>query len=1069
MTGTLSSPVLVGRAGELEALHAALGRASDGSPSILIVAADAGMGKSRLIAEFRTRAGDAGARVFVGSCVDMGGEGAPYGPFADALRVLALEMPPEELVELLGPTLPELAAFAPGFARGLTGEAASALGEDAASSVDDETRLFELALAVVERLSVDRPLVFVLEDVHWIDPASADLLVFLARNLKRERVLIVATVRIDDLTRGHPLLARLAEIERGSHVERIDLQPLDFDEQRQQLTAILGRRPARDLVERIHGRSAGNPFFAEELLAVETSNVVVEPGPARETLAHGRARTAGDRPDTAVPRALSDVLLARVAALPDVARRALRVVAVAGIAADDRLIAAVLGLPEDELLDGLREAVDRHVVEIDESRGTYRFRHALLSEVVDADLLPGERRRLHASVAEWLTRPDRGPDERPGETIAEVARHWGLADRSPEALAASVEAAKSATSLYANADAYRHYHRALSLWDRVPDAADRAGMDEVELLRLTARAAEGAGFVDRAAELASTALAILGDGADPTRAGMLHSRLALYLWLNGDWPSSIEEHRRAVALVPAEPPTTERAQVLGGLASALMAGAHYRECREILEEALDTLRQAGTTEGQARLLNTLGVVLTGLGDIDGGVANLQEAVDRAMRDGPLDTLLTAQYNLAFVLTQADRLDEALDSAMSGIATSKRAGLERSNGAGLRANAGDILYRLGRWDEADALTLEAVDLDAETTGSIWLHDTRVLVHAARGDLAEAQAEMATSIHLAVDEIEPDVRAYQLQAEAELALAEGRPADALRAMEASLAEFAGSDEVLLMAPLVVTAMNAAADLADHGRAWRSEEEVRIARSAAERVLAFARGLVAPDEDVVRAAPATRGGARKGPKPASAGDAGPRVRTGSLIAALATAEAEWTRVEGPSDHAAWLRAAEAWDAIPMPYPAARARARAGEALLLARGSRVDATDCLRAAREAAAELGARPLLESIDGVARRARLDLGTGIPVMDEAAGTAEERRAAEPARSPAEVLGLSAREWEVLELVAAGRSNAEIAETLFISPKTASVHVTHILDKLGVNNRVEAATIAVRVGAGSAED
>jgi DNA-binding NarL/FixJ family response regulator len=150
-------------------------------------------------------------------------------------------------------------------------------------------------------------------------------------------------------------------------------------------------------------------------------------------------------------------------------------------------------------------------------------------------------------------------------------------------------------------------------------------------------------------------------------------------------------------------------------------------------------------------------------------------------------------------------------------------------------------------------------------------------------------------------------------------------------------------------------------------------------------------------------------------------------------------------------------------MPYPVAKARARAGEAILLARGPRDRATELLRAARSSAVVLGARSLVERIDAIARRARIDPGdrAAVPVEGVPAG-----EAVEVGRTPAEVLGLSSREWEVLELVAAGRSNAEIAETLFISPKTASVHVTHILDKLGVSNRVEAATIAVRVGAGA---
>jgi len=229
-----------------------------------------------------------------------------------------------------------------------------------------------------------------------------------------------------------------------------------------------------------------------------------------------------------------------------------------------------------------------------------------------------------------------------------------------------------------------------------------------------------------------------------------------------------------------------------------------------------------------------------------------------------------------------------------------------------------------------------------------------------------------------------------------------------------------------------MTAAADLAASGRAFR--DDARVARAEAAG---------ATFQEQVR----TMSGAA--------------VETPSVQAAFAMIAAEATRLAGASDAVAWQAAAAAWDAVPMPYPASRARFRASEAILLVRGPRDAAADLLRSAHAGAVALGASGLQGEIEAVASRARVDLGGGAAqVIDEPTKPA----ATEAQRGPAEILGLSAREWEVLELVAAGRSNGEIAEALFISPKTASVHVTHILDKLGVNSRVEAATIAVRVGA-----
>jgi DNA-binding CsgD family transcriptional regulator/tetratricopeptide (TPR) repeat protein len=1039
MPGTLSSPVLVGRAAELAALDVALRRAEAGTPTIILIGGDAGLGKSRLVEEFAIGARGSGARVLVGGCVDLGGEGVPYGPFLEALRALGRELPAEELAALLGDVGLEIVAVAPGFERFLamadgapppdpaTGPGAPATGPAAspAGSSMDQARLFELSLALTDRLSSDRPLVLVLEDFHWSDPASRDLLAYLARNLRHGRVVVIATFRSDDLERGHPLLARLAEIGRFPGVERLELRPLNLAEQREQLAAILGRKPARGVVERIHARAEGNPFFAEEIVASRSGSDETDPG--------------------AIPRSLRDILIGRVARLSEDAQRVLGAVAVAGSRADEALLATVIDLPDGALVEAIREAVARHVLEVDDGAGTYRLRHALLTEVVYADLLPVERRRLHAAVAGWLAEEVAGEGAgargRRG-TAAELAHHWFAADNLPESLRASVEAAEAATAVHAHADALRHLQRAIELWARVADPAELTGIDRASLFDRAALAADRDGRGSLAVEFARAMLASIDESTEPILAGVMRSKLAFYLWTTGQTQASVAEYRAAVELVPAEPPSVERARVLGGLAATLPAAGRYRESREITEEALGTLRAAGSHEGEPRLLNLLGMDLVGLGDIDAGLDHLRVAVRIARETGALESQIGAQHNLAFFLSQTDRFEEGLRVAMDALATATRVGLERRYGAGLRASAGDILMRSGRWDEADQMTAEGRDGGEDTSGAIYLRATRVLFLTARGESEAAAAELAGAEELATGDIDPDVQAYLLQATAELALHDNRPADALRAVEQALAEFAGSDEMLLVAPLLVVGMTAAADLADHGRAFRDPAAVAAAQAAAEALIDQARTLAAGN-------------------PAGA------TLTPSVGAAVATVEAERTRLDGRSEADAWRQAAAAWDAVHMPYPAAQARARAGEAVLLARGPRDDAASLLRDAHAAASDLGAVPLQNAIEAIATRSRILLE--VPATVPAHPAEEPPVVAPDATNPAKILGLSAREWEVLELVAAGRSNAEIAETLYISPKTASVHVTHILDKLGVNNRVEAATIAVRVGAGQLPD
>lgn len=1037
MPGARSSSILVGRAGELALVDGALQRVAGGEPMVVLIGGDAGVGKTRLVDEFGDRARRDGAWVLTGGCLDLGGDGIPYGPFLEALRALGETLPPDALGTLLGETGRELVAVAPGFARFLDapGEQAGRRATDgsvATPGAADQARLFELTLALLDRLSADRPLILVLEDLHWSDPATGDLLVFLVRNLRRGRVLLIGTFRSDDLELGHPLLVRLAEMGRNRNVERIDLRPLDLAEQRQQLTAIVGRRLPRGVAERIHARAEGNPFFAEELLASDEE--------AAGTEGTGLAVAAA----AALPASLHDILAGRIATLAPDSRRVMRVAAVAGARTDDVLLTAVAGLTPDALEAATRDVVTRHFLEVDPHSDRYRFRHALLAEVVVADLLPGERRRWHEAVAAFLSDPARITAGGAPGTPAELALHWSAAGNAPEALAASIRASRAATSVHAYVDAHRQVERALAFWDRVPDAAALAGTDYVDLLREAAEAADLAGEAGRSIELIERALGLVDEKADPIRAGLLHARLGYFRWLIGESQTMIDESRRAIDLIPATPPTVERARVVGGLASALMPTGRYRESRDLCTEAIATLRATGSHDGEARLLMVLGVDLVGLGEADAGLQQLREAVEIARESGLPETMVAIQHNLAFFLVQTDRFDEGLQVDMEALAAARRVGLELRFGAGLRASAGDILLRAGRWDEAEAMIREGLEFDdGDRSGSLYLRATLVMLRAARGQREAMAAELDELIVSAEGDIDPDVRAYVLQARAEAALVDGRPADALDAIEAALTEFVESDEVFLVAPILVVGMTAAADLADGGRAFRDEARVARARTAGDAIMAQARALFA----------------------AAIGDV---ASTRSVAAAAAMVDAEGSRLGGASDPVLWATTAAAWDAVPMPFPAARSRARAAEALLMVRGPRDAATGYLREAYVSAVALGAEPLRMEIEAVAGRARIDLGGRDTAATPDAASPEATTEA-ATRGPAEILGLSAREWEVLELVAAGRSNGEIAEALFISPKTASVHVTHILNKLGVNNRVEAATIAVRVGANEPAD
>src|SRR6266498_101945 len=391
MVRRVSSAVLVGRDDELSRLRAAFRHAVAGSPATVVVAGEAGVGKTRLVLELAREAEVAGAVVLVGGCLDVGGDTLPYAPLAEALRSLPMALGADELAGVLDGARGELARLVP------------ELGEPAAGAAETPpARFLELLLGVLHRLADARAVALVVEDLHWADRSTRDLLAFLVRNLRRG-VLLLLTVRSDELHRRHPLRPFLAELERGGRAERIDLRRLTRHELTELLTEILGHATAPGLVADVWDRSDGNPFFAEELAAVHAEG-------------------------TQLPEALRDLLLARVEALPDAAQRVLQVAAVAGRRVDHHLLATVAAEPEGGLVELLREAVVRHVLAEAPGDG-YAFRHALVQEAIYDDLLHVERGPLHAAYARALAeRVQQRGGHATAVELGQLAHHWYAAN-----------------------------------------------------------------------------------------------------------------------------------------------------------------------------------------------------------------------------------------------------------------------------------------------------------------------------------------------------------------------------------------------------------------------------------------------------------------------------------------------------------------------------------------------------------------------------------------------------------------------------------------------------------------
>jgi DNA-binding CsgD family transcriptional regulator/tetratricopeptide (TPR) repeat protein len=1017
MTATLTSATFVGRTEELARLTAAAERAAAGTPTVVVVGGEAGVGKTRLAGEVMASARAAGATVLAGGCVELGGEGVPFAPLIEALRAFVRDLDEPSLARLvpaqaraeLGRLLPELSPsgrrWAPG--RGNVADDGPELGR--LSTIpgpwSDQGRLFELLLGLLERLGEEGLAVLVVEDLHWADRSTRDLLAFLVRNLRRGRLLLLLTYRSDELHRRHPLRPFLAELDRGRRVERLELARFAPAEVAAQLAGIQGAPVPAELAARIHARSGGNAFFVEELAASV-------PGA-----------------DGELPPSLRDTLLARIELLGDPAQQVLRVAAAAGARVEHDLLAEVAGLPEAELLAGLREAVSAKVLLADAGDGSYGFRHALVKEAVYAELLPGERTRVHARFAAALAA--RG-DGDPGPA-AELAWHWYAAHELERALPAAVDAGRAAERAYAFAEAQTQFERALELWEQAPGVGREGsgeppvGMDKAELLARAGEAAANSGAAERAVALVRSALAEVDPAAEPLRAAQLTERLAFHLRIAGR-PGAFEAYQEAVRLVPPEP-SPERARVLAGLGQALMLRARFAEAASVCEEAIAVARAVGARVVEGHALNSLGTAIVRLDQIDRGLACLQEARRLAGELGAADDEARACVNLSDILEDLGRLEESVAVANEGMEVATSAGLRRTFGAFLAGNAASSLYNLGRWQESVRLTDDYLGPgDDEDLNTVTLRQSRAVLDAGRGAFGAALAHVAAARRLSGDmfiavQYPPALAA----AEAEVAVWQGRLEEAAAAVAGGLAALQGPLTDLKACMLLALGLRAEGDRAELASARDDGATLADARLVGQGLVRWATETLAGSEVAWKRA------------------------------LLATCEAEWARAQGADGPERWLAAVAAWEESGHPYPLAVARWRAAGALLARRGDRNLAGDLLRQGHASAVALGAEPLRGELERLARLGRVDL------HHDRAAAGPDAKADGEAQPAGAGLGLTPRELEVLALVAEGRSNRQVADTLFISPKTASVHVSNILAKLGVASRVEAAAIAHRLG------
>ncbi|WP_326578664.1 AAA family ATPase [Actinacidiphila glaucinigra] len=1000
--GPRVSPVFVGRQAELAELLRAADAADDGDPQAVLIRGEAGVGKTRLVGELLRSLEARAAVAAVGGCVELGGDGLPFAPFSEALRVLWRRLPDEVRAASAGHE-DLLARILPG-PEGAT----SADQRD-----DDVTRLFELTTRVLERLAADRLVVLVVEDLHWADASTRNLLSYLFRTRRRGRLLLLGTYRSDDIDRRHPLRPLLAELGRLRSVRRVALPRFTRGEVGGQLAGILGAPPDPAVLDEVFARSDGNAFFVEELAA------------------GGR-----DHPGTGLHdlHDLRDVLLPRLESLPETSQHILRTAAEGGAATGYALLREVAGLPEDELIEGLRAAVLAQVLVPEPDGSDYRFRHSLVRETVSETLLPGERALINRRYAKAL---EADPALVPAvELSCRLARHWHAAQDFVKALRMSVTAAEEARHCYAYTEQLWHLERALQLWDRVPDEAraalpaprcpqtyprggpgqEGAGPARLDLLATAVVAALHCGSLDTALRLADTALAGLPPEGEPHRlraAWFRTQRSRLIQGLNrGDGWQDLETARK---LVEGLAPSPVHADVLVHIAnwSAVHPGPDNRAAADEAVRYASALG-AEALELHARMTRCL---LDSETDGDGdGIAELYEVRRRAEELGELGIAGRANQNLPSILEGMGRSEEAVAAADHGIALCRSLGLADHEGW-VHSNRSISLFSLGRWAESEAALDEAAAV-ARSHLPRWTFAARRAYHLLhRGDADGAARQLALADELrGTEQLQTQLQVALSHCTMEIAVGQGRLADAR-------AEFLRAD---------------AAGLTTGPVRW----SLPMLRTAAA-VEAEARGsasLDGPSPDVLAAIRRAAG------------------RLDAVFPVWAGYErllqAELGRAEGDDDPDLWSLAVTAFATVDRPYESAAALHGEGRALLAGNQRRAAALDRLGRARGIATGLGAGLLLADVEAAIRRAGTDPAKKQEAPAAAAAAASSATAGEPAP-----FGLTPRESEVLGLVAKGYSNRRISEELYISQKTTSTHVSNILAKLGASSRTEAAAMA----------
>lgn len=959
---------LIGRNADLARVQAALSSTPERPGGAVVLAGDAGVGKSRLVTALREQAERQGWTVLTGHCLDFGDNAVAFLPFSELLgRLASTDATATE----------RLVARHPGIRRLLPGHRLLADPDEAEPAAAGRSEVFDAVHAVLEELATEQPVLVVVEDVHWADQSTREMISFLLGRGFTGPVRLIVSYRSDDLHRRHPLRPALAEWGRMRGVQRVLLGPLPESDVRALVRALHSSPLPESRIQAIVNRAEGNAFFTEELVA------------------------AANSPGQVLPEDLADLLLVRLDRLTADARTVVRAAAVVGRRVSQRMLERIVDLPEHDLDEALRALVEANLL-VQDSTGVedgLAFRHALLAEAVRDDLLPGERVRLHASCAAALQNR-----EVPG-TAAELAAHALAAHDRQTAITASIEAGDEAMLVGGPEEAAGHYQRALELSEADDTEVDRGSLAVKACLAITA-----AGRSHRAAAIAQGELDRLGDDAPvEARVQLLNVLTGVSLWSDDLKVDELETSSEALRLVPPEP-SRLRAEVLSLHAMANAERSRPDEAGRWAAEAVALAEQVGASTVATEAGTLLARLTARAGDPDRSQQALREVVQAARESGDPAGEVRARYHLGSEQFESGLVSDARAEFVRAVELAEELGRPWAPfSLDARMLVAISAFAAGDWDQAE----EAVDVAGLNPPG--------LAEAAMGtiSLAVAAGRGRTEALTLLPQLQPwwardGVIALQGAGPAiELHAQRGDVAGAERVHDETVATIRDLWQVSSFGAMVRLAATLIGALASQPEpAAAAERQRRLRRGA--RLL----------EEARHAWERTDGRGRGFGPEGRAWQARALAEEGRLRHRLHASDAP-----DPDDQVvAWEETVAAFDRFGHVYEAARSRARLGAALR-ACGRTAEAREVLAGASTVARNLRAQPLLDEL-GVREQQEVRVG-----------------------------GLTPREQEVLELVALGKSNGDIARALTISTKTVSVHVSNILAKLGVANRGEAAAIA----------